>query len=103
MVQVRYNFIVYTKQNIPTRVVYTKNGIVMAEQLPSDSGGSHSDDSTDEYYNEYDSLGLFLYVNINQKKIIKNKTWVQDFKLVDIAGGHPTDYQPKTTIKYIEE
>jgi hypothetical protein len=102
MVQVRYNLIVYTKQNIPTRIAYTKNIIIMGEQVAELSGGTGEDD-IDEYYTEYDGLGLFLYVNINKNKIIKNRTWVQDFKLVDIAGGNPTDYHPKTTIKYIEE
>ena len=98
MVQVRYYIIVHTENNIPTRVVYTtRDGVVVAEKSIEDRelGGSWEGD---EYYVEHDNLGVFLYVKGTSKKsLVKNRTWIQDFK----SEYGPTDYKPKTTIKYL--
>ena len=101
MVQVRYHIIVYTKDNIPTRIVYTYNRAVVGEKVADGNFGGEDLPNRREYYVEHDSLGLFLYVDKTKNKIIKKETYVQDFKLVDKATGDATNYKPKTTIKYV--
>lgn len=103
MVNVRYYLVVYTKNNIPVRVEYTTSaGVVCGEKTPEDT--TCLDDGETEYYAEYDSLSVFLYVNDKTNKINKKRTWIQDFKKVDNkTESSPSDYKPKTTIKYINE
>ena len=100
MVQVRYYLAVYINNNIPIRVEYkTRAGVVVGESVFK-KVANNSDE--DEYYAEYDSLGLFVYVKTKTNKCIKKHTWVQDFK--DVDGNIQqvaSDYKPKTTIKYI--
>jgi len=105
MVKVRFHFVVYTTNHIPVRVEYTTStGVVCGEKEPDDSSFTRPHGDETEYYVEYDSCGLFLYVNNKTKKIIKKRTWVQDFKRVDNKkDSDTTDYKPKSTIKYINQ
>jgi hypothetical protein len=99
MVQVRYYIIVHTENNIPTKVVYTtRDGVVVAEKIVEQVYGGFHGLGVSEYYVEHDNLGVFLYTKgASKKKLVKNRTWVQDFK----SEYGPTDYMPKSTIKYL--
>ena len=102
MGQVRYYIIVHTENNIPIKVVYTtRDGVVVAEKSIDDSylvGVGEYELGVSEYYVEHNKLGVFLYVKeTSKKRLVKNRTWIQDFK----SEYGPTDYKPKTTIKYL--
>ena len=108
MVNVRYHFVVYTTNHIPVRVEYTTSTGVVCGESKCERGGFDGDGEVDgksEYYAEYDSLGLFLYVNNKTNKIIKAETMVNDMIRIDKKEAHAylTDYKPKSTIKYINQ
>jgi hypothetical protein len=96
MVNTRYHLIIlYSEDGTPINCTYVRNHLVVATKTIEHTGDIIGE--AKEYYCEYDKLGVFVYTKDN--KIIKSRTWVQDFKI----EGCTTDYKPLTTVKFIKE
>jgi hypothetical protein len=74
--------------------VYSKNSIAVKTATFEDT--AHTSNNEQEYYCEHDDLGVFVYIKDN--KLIKSRTWVQDFKIKE----YTTSYKPNKTIKYAD-